>query len=165
MKKAAAILILGAALALAGYCAVYFMRTASHREMLTSPAPQLAWLKHEFSLSEPEFARIRELHEAYLPRCEQMCQRIAGKNAELRELLKSSTKVTPEIQQKLAEAGALRADCQKAMLQHFFQVSESMPPAQGKRYLDWIREKMFLSQGGMMHDTASAGQSHDSHGH
>jgi hypothetical protein len=30
------------------------------------------------------------------------------------------------------------------MLQHFFEVSRTMPPAQGARYLAWISEQTFL---------------------
>jgi hypothetical protein len=34
------------------------------------------------------------------------------------------------------------------MLQHFFEVSQTMPPEEGKRYLAWVEEKTFL----MMND-------------
>jgi hypothetical protein len=30
------------------------------------------------------------------------------------------------------------------MLRHFFQVSQTMPPEQGRRYLAWVKEKAFL---------------------
>src|ERR1039458_7466301 len=37
--------------------------------------------------------------------------------------------------QKLAEVAALRAKCQANMLEHFYEVSQAMPPEQGRRYL------------------------------
>jgi hypothetical protein len=30
------------------------------------------------------------------------------------------------------------------MLQHFFEISRTMPPAQGRRYLEWISERTFI---------------------
>ena len=58
MKRAALILVLGLAGAVAAYCAFYRHGTAKEREILESPAPELAWLKEEFHLGEPEFTRI-----------------------------------------------------------------------------------------------------------
>ena len=43
----------------------------------------------------------------------------------------------------------LRADCQTMMLHHFIQVSQTMPPEQGRRYLAWVKDKAFLSDYGM----------------
>jgi hypothetical protein len=35
------------------------------------------------------------------------------------------------------------------MLRHFFQVSQTMPPEQGQRYLSWVKAKAFLPDYGM----------------
>ncbi len=163
MKRALVIALLGLVLAAAGYCASYFLGTASDRKLLNSPAPELAWLKKEFNLNDAEFARLCQLHASYLPHCQEMCRRIEAKNRELKELLAQANAVTPEIERKLAEAGQIRVDCQKAMLQHFYQVSQAMPPAQGKRYLQWIQEKTFLTHYGMMHDSTPSTAPHGSH--
>lgn len=149
MKKAIFILLTGLFAAVAGYSAFYFAGTAEHRKMLQEASPELAWLKREFSLSEEELARLSRLHAAYLPHCREMCHQIDAKNDELRELLMQSQQFTPEIEQKLAEASQLRLRCQSAMLKHFFEVSQTMPPEQGRRYLAWVREKTFLADYGM----------------
>jgi hypothetical protein len=94
-----------------------------------------------------------------------MCRRIAAKNTEIRDLLSQAKTVTPEIERKLAEAAQIRADCQKQMLQHFYQVSQTMPPTQGKRYLEWIQEKTFLAGYGMMHQPPPSHPAHESHSH
>ena len=52
--------------------------------------------------------------------------------------------VTPEIKQALAEAARLRAECETAMLQHFYEVSRTMPSEQGKRYLAWVQQETLL---------------------
>ena len=148
--RAAIILILGVAAAVAGYCAVYFCSTSQHRALLDSPAPELAWLKREFRLSDAEFQRITKLHRGYLPRCGEMCARIADKNDEIRQLIGSTNADVRQIEQKLAEAGQLRLQCQSNMLHHFIAVSQAMPPEQGRRYLAWMEERTLIDTGGMM---------------
>jgi len=149
MKPAVLILVLGIALAGAAYCGFYFLGSASQRDLMKSPAPELAWLKKEFNLSEKEFSRVSALHAAYRPQCEERCRRIAAKNAELKALLNQTNALTTEVEKKLTEASELRLECQQAMLKHFIEVSQTMPPEQGKRYLAWVEERTFLPDYGM----------------
>jgi hypothetical protein len=95
----------------------------------------LDWLQQEFNLNDAELARIQKLHEGYLPKCADMCAKIAAKKSELETALNGSTNINPLAQQKLTELAALRAQCQAQMLQHFTEVSQTMPPDQGRRYL------------------------------
>ncbi|MGB7747824.1 MAG: periplasmic heavy metal sensor [Verrucomicrobiia bacterium] len=95
----------------------------------------LDWLQQEFHLSDAEMARIQKLHEGYLPKCAEMCAKITAKKTELETELNRSTNVNLVARQKLAEIAALRAQCQAQMLQHFNEVSQTMPPEQGRRYL------------------------------
>jgi hypothetical protein len=105
------------------------------------------WLKQEFHLSDAEFNRISQLHEQYLAGCAERCHRIDLKNEELTHLLAATNAITPQIQQTLADSAQLRAQCQAMMLQHFYEVSRTMPPDQGRRYLAWVQSKTLL------HDT------------
>jgi hypothetical protein len=102
---------------------------------MTRSADDLSWLRDEFHLGDAEMARIQKLHEGYLPKCAGMCAKIAAKKSELETALDGTTNVNPVAQQKLAELAALRAQCQSQMLQHFIEVSQTMPPEQGRRYL------------------------------
>ena len=149
MKRATFILMAGLLVGAAGYACLYFVGTSSRREMLRSAEPELLWLKKEFQLSDTELARISRLHEGYLPHCAEMCGRIEMKNAELKELLAKTNTLTAQIESKLAEASQLRLECQKMMLQHFYEVSRTMQPDQGKRYLAWVQAKTFLPNHGM----------------
>jgi hypothetical protein len=92
-------------------------------------------LRDEFHLSDADLARVRQLHEGYKPKCAEMCARIAAKKAEVQAALARGTNVTAEAQKKLTELGELRAQCQAQMLAHFMEVSQAMPPAEGRRYL------------------------------
>ena len=145
MNRTILIVVLGVALAIGGYCALYFSKTAATRARASSENPELGWLKYEFNLSDSEFARIRELHDGYLPQCAAMCAKIAAVNKDLEVLVIRTNLVTPEIEGKLAEIGKLRQECQAAMLKHFYAVSQSMPEGQGRRYLAEMQKLTSLS--------------------
>jgi hypothetical protein len=138
-------------MAAVAYACVYFAGTTRSRELLHSPQPELAWLKHEFNLSDAEFSRISQLHAGYLPQCMERCRRIELLNGSLSNALASATQVTPEIEKLLNERAQMRATCQAEMLKHFFEVSRTMPPEQGKRYLAWVQENTCLREPVMDH--------------
>jgi hypothetical protein len=94
-------------------------------------ADDLSWLKREFRLSDAEMQRVRQLHEGYLPKCREMCAKIAAKQSEVEGVLSKGE--NPEA--KLVELATIRAQCQAQMLKHFQEVSQAMPAEQGKRYL------------------------------
>jgi hypothetical protein len=144
MKKGVLILVLGLLAAAAAYGGMYFVGTSSARRLKQSDKPELAWLKEEFKLSDTEFKRVSELHSAYLPQCRDRCREIDAQNVKLQTLLSGATNMTPEITAALAESSRLRSECQSMMLRHFFQVSQTMPPEEGRRYLAWVKEKAFL---------------------
>ena len=102
---------------------------------LANPADDLSWLRTEFHLTDAEMARVRQLHQGYLPQCGKMCALIAAKKQELAAALAAGTNATADVEKKLTELGELRAQCQAQMLRHFITVSQAMPPAEGRRYL------------------------------
>jgi hypothetical protein len=126
-----AMLLAGAAVFLAG------QRLAAHwrLHLAARPAADLDWLRLEFRLGEAELARVRQLHDGYLPRCREYCERIERAKQELLGLLEAGTNAAAVIEHKLVEIGTVRAQCQAAMLEHFREVSQVMPPEQGRRYL------------------------------
>ena len=130
------VMLLGAlALAAAVFAGSYFVSQRACVTTMTRSADELSWLRDEFHLSDAQMARVRQLHEGYMPQCAKMCALIAAKKAEVQTALGNGTNVTAEAQQKLMELGELRARCQAQMIQHFITVSQAMPPEQGQRYL------------------------------
>jgi hypothetical protein len=119
-------------------------------------------LRDEFHLSDAEMSRIRQLHEGYMPKCAEMCSRIAVKKAELESALAGSTNVSEMAQQKLVELGELRAQCQAQMLQHFVEVSQAMPPEQGRRYLAKMQQ-MTIASHEKLEESMSDHQGHEHH--
>ena len=104
-------------------------------QRIVNATDDLGWLGSEFKLNAQEMARVRQLHAGYMPKCAEMCNRIAAKKSELESALAGSTNISAEARQKLTELGELRAQCQAQMLQHFLEVSHAMPPEQGRKYL------------------------------
>jgi len=124
----------------------------------------LLWLKQEFRLTDAELTRIRALHHGYLPQCGRMCERIAAKKSELEGALTDETNFTAVAEQKLSELAALRAQCQVQMLRHFVEVSQAMPPEQGRRYLaEMQRRTLGFHEQIEQSMSESAGHAHGHH--
>ena len=135
MNRSLVILLGALALGAAIFGGSYFISHRTTERCCTDPTDELSWLRTEFHLGDAEMARIRQLHEGYLPQCADMCAKIAAQKRELNSVLAGSTNITAEAQAKLKEIAELRAQCQAQMLQHFATVSQAMPPEQGQRYL------------------------------
>lgn len=151
MRHGLLILALGLVGAAIAYSCVFLVGTATPRALMRSAQPELAWLKHEFNLGEAEFQRISQLHAGYLPQCKERCRRIEELNTQLSSTLSTAAQVTPELAKMLSERAQLRATCQTEMLEHFFEVSRTMPSEQGRRYLAWARENTCLRERVMDH--------------
>ena len=152
MRRGFLILGLGVMAAVAAYFCVYLVGTTAPRTLLQSRQPELVWLKQEFKLSDSEFERLSKLHEAYLPQCRERCRLIRQMNDRLGQLLATTSDLTPAIENALTERAKMRSECQAAMLKHFFEVSRTMPPEQGRRYLAWVQEQTCLREQMMNHD-------------
>jgi len=102
---------------------------------VAQPPGSLDWLHNEFHPNPAEMARIQKLHEHYLSQCAVMCRMVSEKKKEVAAALNGTNQISPAAEQKLAELAACRAHCQSQMLQYFADVSQNMPPAEGRRYL------------------------------
>jgi hypothetical protein len=144
MRRAWTILAAGVVLAVVAFFGFYYVGTASSRKLEHSPEPELAWLKQEFQLSDVDYTKLCQMHQGYVEGCAERCRKIDEVNVHLRELLAATNTITPEIEQTLLQAAQLRAKCQQEMLRHFYEVSRTMPPEQGRRYLAWVQAQTIL---------------------
>lgn len=135
MKRAPVILLLALLAGMAVFATSFVLARRICALQLVRTADDLDWLRQEFRLSDAEMARVRELHDGYLPQCAEMCRQIANKKRELESVLAGATNISPVAEQKLTELATLRAQCQAQMLRHFVTVSQAMSPEQGRRYL------------------------------
>jgi hypothetical protein len=141
MRRSWLIILGGLALAGVAYACVYLQATTVQRSVEKSARPELAWLQQEFQLTDAQLTRVMDLHSAYAPKCKEMCRVVDTKNSQLQKLLAATNVVTPEIKQAIAEAAEIRAECETAMLDHFYKVAQTMPPEQGRRYLEWVQQE------------------------
>jgi len=140
MKRPLLILLAALSLGAMIFAGAYFASRRTCEMCQAKPADNLAWLQMEFHLSDTEMARIRTLHESYLPQCAALCNRIAAQQDELDRLPATGTYAGSAAQAISNEIVRLRAQCQAQMLQHFVMVSQAMPPEAGRRYLAKMRE-------------------------
>jgi len=122
----------------------------------------LSWLKREFQLSDQEMQRIRALHDGYLPKCHEICAKIAAKQDEIDKALSAGN--VPE--QQMIELASLRAQCQAQMLRHFKAVAGEMPRDQGTKYLaEMQRLTLGFHQNfeSSMKETPALGHAHGDH--
>ncbi|MCU0787444.1 MAG: hypothetical protein MUC91_04530 [Verrucomicrobia bacterium] len=126
---AAVALVAGSFLVASRMCSRQFSR----------PTDDLAWLQMEFHLGKGQMARVRELHDRYLPVCQSYCDQITAEKRSLQALLDEGRGATEEAVAKLNEIARIRAQCQASMLLHFEEVSRVMPPEQARRYLEEMR--------------------------
>jgi hypothetical protein len=135
MKRSPVILFLALLAGGAVFIASFIVAQRVGAKRMANTADDLDWLRQEFRLTDAELARVRELHDGYLPKCAEMCHQIAAKKKELESALTGVTNITDAAEQKLTELAKLRSQCQAQMLRHFVEVSQAMPPEQGQRYL------------------------------
>ena len=134
--------MLMASAALVGFSSMVTRRLCAQH--LVNPADDLAWLRREFRLGDAEMQRVCQLHEGYLPKCRELCERMAARKKQLQAALQAGPGFTP-------------------MLRHFYEVSQAMPREQGLRYL---AEMQRLTLG--FHEQveqAMAGEAPAPHGH
>ncbi|CAN5787853.1 hypothetical protein BH11VER1_BH11VER1_37810 [soil metagenome] len=137
------LLIIGAAMlaGLAGFAITHWKccefltdRTASAHS--NSRLPELEWLRREFKLTDAQFAKVSELHQAYRPTCENLCMKIMTSHDRLKKLVGNGTEISPEFQAGLHEHAELHVECQIAMLNHLYRTAACLSPEQARRYLD-----------------------------
>jgi len=161
MRRSLAILLGALAVGVAVFAGSYLVSQQVCARHLANATDDLDWLRNEFHLNDSELARVRQLHEGYLPKCLEMCARIAVKKAEVHRALTGATNVTATVEQSVRKLSELRAECQLQMLRHFVEVSQAMPPEQGSRYLEKM-QRLTLGSHEKVEESMSgaAGQSH-----
>jgi len=164
MKRPLLILVFGLLAASALFASSYFMGRRVCEVCTARSTDNLDWLRQEFHLNDADMAHVRELHNGYMPKCAEMCAKIAAKKQELDDALAGSTNISESAKQKLTELALLRSQCQAQMLGHFIAVSQAMPPEQGRRYLSEM-ERLTIGAHEQTEQTMSdhAGHMHGEH--
>jgi hypothetical protein len=144
MKTGWLILMVAALLGVGGFTA-RLASTKSEAECVSCAAntrdakTALAWMKKEFQLDDAEFQKVCSLHEAYLPKCDAMCERMREAGTRLSSiLLQSGPGISPEAEAALRDYETLRAECQRATLRHLNETALLMKPEVGRAYMQKV---------------------------
>jgi hypothetical protein len=124
----------------AGLCAFFWMRSNRIAEAppatLLEAMPELAWLRKELDLSDPQFVKVSELHAVYRSECAAMGQRIAAAHERLDKAFHGETEVTPELKAAIVDHAGIHAECQERMLVHLYETARVLDADQADRYLE-----------------------------
>jgi hypothetical protein len=128
MKRLVSFAVLVVAVAATAYGLTCYFNTLK-------PEDQWAWLRHEFHLSDAQFARIKTLHQAYQPVCADHCSRIMSVQQRMADLERTGTHDSPAYAAAQKEWNAVKHECNEATLQHLREVAAVMDADAGRRYL------------------------------
>lgn len=128
-------------LAVAAGCLTYFAMRWHKTDrvaagVMLDSLPELEWLRVELKFTDSQFARVRDLHLAYRPRCAEMCRRISAAHVEIEALAKADRDVTPGLSSALGEHARIHVECQEAMLRHLYQTAALLNEDQARHYLE-----------------------------
>lgn len=129
MKRLLLILVAAVALCAIACVVVYTVNTRM---------PPEEWVGKRLGLHGDALEAFTQAHNRYAATCAEMCVRIRASDERLTALILSNRQVTPEVEAAVAESDALRNECRRNMLAHFYQVATMLPPAQEEEYLRMV---------------------------
>lgn len=137
MKRGQLILVIALVL---GACTFFCSRYWLHDNRMTSAMPQeresllpeLEWIRHQLQLNEAQFEKVKSLHLAYRPKCQDLCMRAEAAETALKEVLLDPQK---DATAALKSRANLQVECQQAMLAHVRETAACMTAEQAKQYL------------------------------
>lgn len=136
MKRPLLTILLGLIAGLAVHFVYYGWHQRSGPETLEG---KLAWIRAELQLSDSQFARIRELHQASHPRLQLMAAQVAQMHAEFTEFeraRRTSDRIDfLEFARFVETRRELNRECLDSTRQLVLASAEVMTPEQRERYI------------------------------
>jgi Spy/CpxP family protein refolding chaperone len=136
MKRPLLILLLGLLAGTAAHLGYYGYHRPGDTDTLEG---RLAWMKTELRLTDSQFARIKELHQASHPRLQAMARQVALMQAEFAEFevsRRTSDRVDfVEFARFVQNRRELNRECLDSTRQLVLASAEVMTPEQRERYI------------------------------
>jgi hypothetical protein len=136
MKRTFLILTLGVAVGVATHCLYFGLNQPGATDTLDG---QLAWMKSELQLTDAQYARIRELHQASSPRLRAMAAQVAQLQSEFtafEKVRRTSDRVDfLEFARFVENRRHVSRECLDSTRQLVFAAAEVMNPQQRERYM------------------------------
>lgn len=121
----------------AGAAGVTYLCMRGDRPSMSGGEDTMLWLRDEFKLSPEQFARIKQVHDAYQSVCEDHCALIMEQRVRLRRLQTEGASAA-DLAAARAEAARLDETCRASLEAHIRQVAGLIGGEQGERYLATI---------------------------
>ncbi len=129
MKRIVFILVAALAVGVGACVVVYFWNVGR---------PPEEWMGKRLGLRGSKLEAFTLAHNRYASTCAEMCRKIQASDERLASLILGSRQVTPEIEEALAASDALRNECRRNMLAHFYEVAGMLEPSRQKQYLQLV---------------------------
>lgn len=139
MKRPIVTLVLGLVVG----TAAHFAYLGHHQHIATDTLEgKLAWMKTELQLTDSQFARIKELHQASHPRLREMAAQVAAMHAEFAEFertRKTADRVDfLEFARFVQNRRELNRECLDSTRQLILASAEVMTPEQRQHYIHLV---------------------------
>lgn len=139
MKRTATVLLLGLLVGGAAHLGYYRLHQPYPADSL---AGELAWMKSELHLTDAQFARIKELHEASSPRLRALAAEVAQMQTEFAAFehsRRTSDRVDfIEFAQFVETRRAINRECAESTRRLVLASADVMDPRQRERYLGLV---------------------------
>ena len=136
MKRLLLTLVLGLAAGVGSHLAYYRYHTPAATDTLEG---QLAWMKTELKLTDGQFARIKELHQASHPRLRAMAEQVAQMQTEFGEFERTRRATDRvdflEFARFVESRRTLNRECLDSFRQLVLASAEVMTPDQRRHYI------------------------------
>ncbi len=120
----------------ASFCLMRSHKMAERQALLRDCLPELAWVRTELKLTDGQLEKVTALHTAYLPKCTEMCRRIAAAGEKVSVAAKGSREMSPELGAAIREHSETRSQCQQEMIRHIYETAAILDKDQASRYLE-----------------------------
>jgi hypothetical protein len=139
MSRGALVLLLGLSVGVAAHMIYFRLHQPFNPDTLDG---QLGWMKSELALSEDQFDRIRELHEASSPRLRALAAQVAQMEAEFmafEETRRTTDRVDfIEFARFVDARRAINRECLDSTRRLVLATASEMTPPQRTRYLGFV---------------------------
>jgi hypothetical protein len=139
MRGGILVLLLGLAVGVTTHMVYFQMHRPADADSLDG---QLAWMKSELHLSDAQFARIRELHEASSPRLRALAAQVSQMQAEF-AAFENTRRATDrvdfiEFAQFVETRRAINRECLDSTRQLVMAAADEMTPSQREHYFGLV---------------------------
>lgn len=103
----------------------------------------LAWMRKELSLTDQEFARECEIHEAHMVEYRRLCAEMNASRERLKLALEGGKEFTDDGRSAILDYETHFEACERAVIQHVRKAAASMNPDAGRIYVKRMLPHLF----------------------